>query len=204
MKNKVREYWEGCHVAYAHLTTNRNLSDPKNKAYAASLRKIFIDHIDWKDKIIIDYGIGGGYLGLYLFENYGLKKYVGIDIAQRSLDFARLTLLGYKIRLYLAPKDYSQFDIDVFVSIACIQHFPDEKYFIDFLSDINNSKVKKVCLIFKYAEITRFNDAYENDEGYGGACLTNKDYIMRRLTNFKLTDTTANNNKRVLICDNVK
>jgi SAM-dependent methyltransferase len=202
MSDKLKKFWESCDVGYAHLTPDRNLLDPKNENYKNKLHKLFIDHIEWKDKTVLDYGIGGGYLGRYLFEKMQIKKYVGIDIAQRSLDFANMTLKDYKIRLYLAPKDYSQFDIDIFLSVACIQHFPDEKYLIKFLKDINNSKVKKICLIFKYADPIAFKNTYLKNTTNAGT-FVNKNYMLKQLTNFKMSDTIANNNRMVLICDNI-
>lgn len=174
-------FWNNCPPGYAHLVDKRNLTGN----YLSKLQQEFIDVINWENKTIIDYGCGGGWLGLYLFKEKNLKKYVGIDIASRSLRVAAERLKKYNCEFHLIPFTFK--NADIFVSQACIQHFPNEEFLIDFLRNINQSTIHTVMLHIRYAQETIFSGAYLNeDAGIGSACLTNENYILNYLSNYKL------------------
>jgi trans-aconitate methyltransferase len=182
---KVREYWETCKANYAHLKENRDLET------AVKLRnlykKVFMDHIDFKDKTMIDYGTGSGHVGKYLFDHYGLGKYIGIDIAHRSLKTANYYLKGYNAKFKLAPQNFGDFKADIFISLACIQHFPSEKYLIEFLNNLNKSNIPILVLQIRHYKNTIFNNAYDRKDSLRGlACRTNYEYVNRVLTKYNL------------------
>jgi len=181
-----KKYWETCAFKYAHLNDGKGrlLRDgtPLEKAY----KENFMDFIDFEGKVMIDYGIGCGVLGRYLFENRGLKKYIGIDIAVRTLQIARHVLRKHPVILVLSPMDMRKYKADILTCLACIQHFPDENHLNGFLENVNKSKVKYAILQIRSATKMIFNNAYEENGNIGEACLTNKRYVSEKLTNYKL------------------
>lgn len=144
-----------------------------------------------KDKVVCEYGIGGAYLGVFLFENYGLKRYIGVDIAERSIEKATENLQKYNNKkLMLTDEFYKGLDehVDIFVSQATIQHFPDEEYLINFLKTIKKHGFQTVMLQIAHCKGTIFsNKAYDKERNVVRACRTNKDYILRVLDNYSLT-----------------
>jgi SAM-dependent methyltransferase len=186
--NNVSSFWDSCKSTYAHLKNDHRVISKGNKL-EETLHKIFLDCIDFKNKTVIDYGCGGGFLGKYLFEEKEIKKYIAYDISKRSLSFARKTI-GNKNSEFILVEDGFYFEnnsADVFISLACIQHFPD-KYFLDyFTKKVNESKCKFVVLQYRYNDETVFNSAYEYDDGDTRlACMLDENYFKDNLTNYKL------------------
>lgn len=181
--NNVRKFWETCRANYAHLRNNWTWDkESYRKTY---FEDTFLNHINFENKTVIDYGCGGGYLGIHLFENYGIKKYIGIDIADRSLITTRKNLDGYNFEAHMTPIDFCVLGADVFITLATMQHFPDEKYLRLFLKNINESEISKVVLHIRHGE-NDFNDAYNNPINKGRACMTNSRYISQQLSNYTL------------------
>lgn len=185
----IKKFWEQCSQNYAHLKSNWELkigSRRLNHFY-----KSFLRFVNFKDKIILDYGCGAGYLGKILFDKYGLKKYIGIDIAERSLIKARQILEGYNTEFHLTPKTFKNIEADIFISLACIQHFPDEEYLYNFLKNVNKSGISTLILQIRYGEETVFNNAYKIKKDFGMACVTNEEYIDERLRRYKLINVSG-------------
>lgn len=179
---KVKSFWETCNTTFAHITAKEWLVSPE---YMINSFKFKMGPIDPTGKTIIDYGIGGAYLGIYLFNNFNIKKYIGIDISQRSLDAANKNLLKYlNFELLLSPINFNTIKADVFVSFATIQHFPNKKYLDDFLSNLNNSNIKEIALQIRYAKTNEFNNKYKTQEDVMMGCCTNKKYIISILTKY--------------------
>jgi len=157
----------------------------KREAY---FNDMFFDHINFKGKVVVDYGCGGGQMGVYLHTYKEIKKYIGIDIAERSIEFSKRNLEEFEHELYVVPVDFGKLDADIFMTIACIQHFPSEKFLELFLKNINRSGIRIIILQFRQNDVMRFNDAYdiEGEGDKGTACLTNETYISSRLTNYNL------------------
>merc|ERR1712196_271134 len=111
----------------------------------------FLKKVKWSDKRVIDYGIGGGYLGEVLFREYGIKSYTGIDISDRSLNQARETLAKYidSVDLKLSPQRFSDFSPDIFFCQEVIQHFPTLAYLDEFLENVDKSGAAQVILQFR-------------------------------------------------------
>jgi len=185
-----REFWETCRSNYAHLKPSWEFDDKMDRT--TRLKEAFLDHMDLKGKIVIDYGCGGGFLGKFLFREYGIAKYIAIDIAKRSLRKAWEVNRKSDCEYILVPVEFSTLGADVFISIACMQHFPSEEYLNEFLENLNNSNVKAIALQIKYGDETEFFGTYDR-KGYGVNCRTNAKYISSFLTNYNFRDIGRHN-----------
>lgn len=185
MNNKSKKFWETCDTTFAHITPNRWLKSKE------SLVNSFSGHFSIfnpDNKVIVDYGIGAAHLGIYLLSKKNIKKYIGIDIAQRSLDAARLNLSKYdqkKIELSLTPIDFSSTRADIFCSFAVIQHFPDRQYLDEFLINLRNSGIPELILQIRHAPVNTFSNDYDTQNGAMMACRTNKGYVTKVLQNYE-------------------
>lgn len=196
-KNVVT-FWEECPENFAHLEINGHLRSIKN--LTAIWNSAFIEVLDSmcpiKDSIVIDYGCGGAHLGMHLHKRFGLKSYIGIDIAERQRDAARNNLvkmnedsLKNALPMYLLEPDchFSEFNADLFISLACIQHFPSVEYLEDFLLNINSSEIKTIVLQYRHADTTYIaNKDYKEMFNVCFKCYTNADDISEILDNYAL------------------
>jgi len=194
----VKNFWEKCDSSFAHLTADRHLGgyDKLTSFWQSHFLNDLSKIIDLSASTVIDYGIGAGYLGMYLNEKYRVKKYIGIDIAERSIAEADKQLektdLDYK--LLLAPVIFSNFEPDIFISQAVIQHFPTEEYLTDFLENVNMSGSKVVMLQIaqtpKLAKKKTANKITDNDYLTEGdvvrRCRTYPSFVSLKLTNYTL------------------
>lgn len=186
MDNKIIDFWENCNPNFSHIEISGHLKD--FKTLTSSWENNFLNEYDFTNKCIIDYGIGGGYLGLYLFQNKSLNKYIGFDISNRQLNQARKNLKGYNCEFYNSniDKKFNKYDANILICQAVIQHFPNEEYLIDYLNNVNDSGVEDVMLQIRYSDDTKFNEGYDNMESVRLACQTNSDYILKRMVNYDL------------------
>lgn len=187
MNEMIKKYWEHTRSNFAHIKYNWEII--KGSRRENHFKSTIFKHIDFTNKVVIDYGCGGGYLGKYMFENYGIKKYIGIDVAERSLiaSYEHLEKYRDKIKLRLTPQDFKIFNADIFISLACIQHFPSVLYLDDFLENINGSNIEYVFLHIRYGIKTKYKNPYTEAGGnVVDAGRTNRKYISKRLDNYKL------------------
>lgn len=199
-KNYARRYkkfWnEVSSDNMAHIRLNARAVTGLHTVWKAE----FTDRIDWSWKTVIDFGIGQGYLGEYLFNEYNLKKYVGIDISQRILDIAREHLKKYENlqqEFSIYPADFKKFHADVFVSLACPEHFPNSLFLEKFLTNLNNSSVKIIVLNIRHADATIFNQ-----DNVDSACRTNCQDLLKQLKQYAVTyasEINKSNNYQYLI-----
>jgi len=169
---------------------NKNASDQMmhlDPAYVAKLEQgwsAFLPHFNWTGKAVVDYGCGGGFLGLKLFETYGISQYTGIDIAQKSLDQTRTRLAKWvaddTVQLKRTPVEFSDVNSDIFVSQQVIQHFPSVDYLEHFLENVDSSQAKQLMLHFRQSNNgeTYSTDAYRN-----GAASKRQDVVFALLAN---------------------
>lgn len=185
----VKNFWENVNENFAHLTISGYLGDYKQ--LVEFWESNFINMINWENSSVLDYGIGGGYLGKYLFDNKHISKYYGVDISQRSLAKAQHILANANAKLMDVDEFYDNFaqKINVFVSQACIQHFPDKKYLVNFLNKINNIEPDVVMLQIAHNSECKFIDAnkYKTIQDVVRSCYTNPEFIMTYLTKYQLT-----------------
>lgn len=176
--NYIKDFWEKCSSSYAHLITSGHLRSLETLRSFWDVN--FIDKINFKDKVVLDYGIGGGYLGQYLFEKFNIKKYYGVDIANRSLDKAKENLNQYsEVELIHTDIFYESFNdknIDVFVSQAVIQHFPNKEYLDKFLYKLKELSPKKIMLQIAHGSNV-FGNRYNTENDVARVCRTNSEYI---------------------------
>jgi ubiquinone/menaquinone biosynthesis C-methylase UbiE len=193
--DKLVDFWDNCDPVFSHIKIEDYLVDLDS--LVKSWENNFLKFYDFKNKVVIDYGIGGGYLGLYLLKRKELSKYVGFDISNRQLNEARKVLSNLPVILYnTAQKNtFNEFNADIFICQAVIQHFPSEEYLINFLHNINKSKINDVMLQIRYNEKTIFNENYNTTENVRLACQTNSDYILNYLTNYHLVKSKKIKNK---------
>ena len=190
----MKQFWEKCNPNFAHVTLNGHL--PGYEKVTAQWEQSFVRLIDFNDKIVIEYGIGGAYLGKYLFENKNIKKYIGFDIAKRSIETAKKTLDNYKdncefhLMSSITDRTLNDFSVgaDIFITQACIQHFPTEEYLNNFLNALNNSSISTIMLQIRHGEKTICDGGtYDNQSKVVKACRTNGSDLRKILTKYKTT-----------------
>lgn len=184
MYEEVKKFWETCGPDYAHLSdSTKHKKIDLQKEY----KRLILNHLprSLNGLSVIDYGPGGGFLGELLFTQYGIKKYIAVDIAKRSLDTARTRLMGKAGVFHLVPVNFSGLHADAFFSFACIQHFPSKTYLEDFLANLNSSGVRLVGLHFRSGPKTVTSNNYKVTNGnIGLCCRTTANFIESRLDKF--------------------
>lgn len=183
MENKekflLKNFWNNCIPSFAHLNPRIYSGDE-------------IKNLNLYNSTILDFGCGGGWWGKLLFKTFNIKKYIGIDISERSLHEAYNNLEGYNTHFYLNKgQDLSQYKADILICFAVIHHFPNIEYLNNFLDNVNNSNIKELFLSIKYC----INKDYEFIENcydsfdykkIGNACKVNIDYLKYKLNNYQL------------------
>lgn len=185
MKRDLNSVWNNVRPAFAHIRAEEHLISESH--LMLHYKKTVIPYLIFNNKKIIDYGVGGGFLGKLLFTEYNINEYIGIDVSERSIEVATKNLKKWKKYISFYDDSYKFKDADIFISLACIQHFPDEDYFIKFLQNINNSNIKTVFLQIRYDNETKFKDSWNDENDIRLSCVTNNEYILNHLSNYKNT-----------------
>ena len=173
----LQSWWEQVRPSFAHIELTDHL--PDYDELTCLWEQQWINDIDFVDKTVVDYGIGAAWLGRYLLESKGIKKYTGVDIALRSLKAAGRNLNKWNNVSLLHTDDFYdtfQEPIDVFVSQACIQHFPDRQYLDTFLARVKLLDPSVIMLQIAHHDDTVFDPARPVR-----ACRTNAEYISTKL-----------------------
>jgi len=180
VSDSLRQQWETCDATFAHLTINRWLKDEEH--LFRFWEKYFIPWFDFTGKTLVDYGCGGGYLGRLLLESYDLGQYVGLDIAQRSIDKAAEILKRHRrvVVLQRLPVALSQYHADILVCQACIQHFDRDTYEA-FFPAVNMSGIPELML-----QIRRGDQLLFNPGDLRLACRTTHEDVAARLPAYTL------------------
>lgn len=189
--NDPKIFWENCNPTFAHITINKWLKNYQNlvQSWDSNFLKYLNKIESLNNKTVIDYGIGGGYLGIYLYTKYNIAKYIGIDISDRQLKYASENLKKYHINyeLFITPINFNTIHCDIFISQAVIQHFPNIEYLDAFLNNINTSNIPIIMLQIRHNKNTVFNSGdYTNIKEVTYKCHTNEKYITSRLTNYEI------------------
>jgi hypothetical protein len=204
MEKKLKEIWDNIRPAFAHVKEEDHITE---ESLFNGYRDNVIPHFDFKDTIVIDYGIGGGYLGKLLFKENGIKKYIGIDVSTRSLKIASDNLKEYNTEFYDDTYDFSSSNADIFISLACIQHFPDKEYLIKFLNNLNNSNISEIMLQIRYNDTTKFIDKWNTEGDIRLSCQTNDKFISEHLNkydNIYISDIKPESNYQFLKYKKIK
>jgi len=193
----LKRFWNNCKIGFAHLTPR--------KSYPT---KFFKKYFNLNNKIILEFGGGGGYLGEFLFRDFNIEKYIDIDISERSLEYARVLLKHKNAFCYLNEgQNFDIYKADFFLCRAVIHHFPNIEYLNDFLDKVNNSKIPDLFLTTKTTrkdiDYTFQKNSYETgkEKIIGNACLVRSSYISKELTNYILqyVRITKKTNERALV-----
>lgn len=188
--SEIQSYWDNADSNMAHLSYNYV------KSAFPVWEKYFLTSVDFIDKTVIDYGIGGGFLGQILLQKYHVKKYIGIDISQRQLNIAKKNINNdKKTEFYLVPVDLQNFKADILVSQSVIQHFPTENILTDFLINVNKSQCNTLILQIRHNNITTFSNNYNSKHSVVYGCYTNLDFITPYLFNYFIKNKSDINPK---------
>lgn len=145
-QNNLEKYWDDCQQ-YSH----RN--DPDD------MYRKPINPDDYKGQNVIDYGCGGGHLGLQLCPV--VKNYIGLDVSMVSLVSASERLQFYNNVLLERVDSLSNYKtkkkIGTIFSFNCIFHFPTVEYFEHFLEAIKKISPEKVVLGIKRKPKIKFS-----------------------------------------------
>jgi len=160
----------------------------------ADWRETFLTRFVWQGKRVVDYGIGGGFLGKVLLEQFGIASYTGIDISEKALDMARSTLRTFSGRanFLLAGPHFYESRPDLFVCQQVIQHFPSIAYFETFLANVDACGAQDVMLHFRQSKDgkTVAGGAYANSadavQDVSLALLATVAFISERLLHYEL------------------
>ena len=185
----AKEKWEKSPPGWSHLIPTKHHISEENMI---NRFKRLLKDIELNNKIIIDYGCGGGYLGRYLLENHDIKKYIAFDIALRSIKRTKEQLDKYeKTEIILIENHdikFKKYNPDIFCSFACIIHFPTQIYLNTFLNNVNESNAEYLILeIRNTGKGTIFRkNPYKTSKDQVLACITEPGYIEEKLNNYKL------------------
>jgi SAM-dependent methyltransferase len=177
----LKNFWENCNIKFAHIR-NKEIYEPHYKQNV-------LPFTSFNNKTIVDYGIGKAHLGKLLLQKHNISKYIGIDISERQLKLAKENLKEFNnISLLSVTVDFSTLKADIFVSLACIQHFPSLDYLKEFLNNINNSNIKEVILQYRDNDIDIFNPGnYETINDVCYSCKLNLKTLLLYLDNYSLS-----------------
>ena len=189
MNSKIKTFWDNCREGFAHV--NRDYED-----LITSWKRQFITRIDFNNKTILDYGIGAAYLGKFLFDNYNISHYYGLDISKRSIEHAKDMLKvydadTYDLKLIESEPPLLEKKVDIIVCQQVIQHFETENMLLQFLDMLKFINADLIMLQTikpnngKDLEILK-NNPYNDENSVRRACRVSSDYIVSKLNTYRL------------------
>jgi hypothetical protein len=187
--NNMIVFWENTSPRNAHLGQDGETDDMFAK-YEESFAKTNVKGN------VIDFGCGGGLLGLYLTRKHSPKKYIAYDIAERSLAIAKKNVPEGEFNIINTNTfNFAAKKPDIIISLACMIHFPNKVYLDNFLAACNISGAGKLILeIRDTGRGTIFQkDAYAFPLKTKRTCLTcetSAGYVASKLTGYELMDKT--------------
>lgn len=156
----LRSFWERANPTFSHISYEGYLGS--EDALKKKWQREWLHHYNGTlgGATVVEYGIGGGLLGKHLFEDYGIARYIGIDISGRQVANATHRLAGYNARFErvdaLSASIVSNETPTLVVSQAVIQHFESLSYFQAFARQLSLIKAPRVMLQTRLGE-TRAN-----------------------------------------------
>ncbi len=198
LMEQMKSVWEHVTPRQAHL----GLSGEREEMLAR-YRRLVSEHVDVKDATVIDFGCGGALLGVHLLSECGTSRYVGFDLAERSVAQARVNLAaleGWELILFKERGwDFAALKPDVIVCLACVLHFPTKAYLDDFLLACDASGARDLVLEVRLAQTTFFKfNVYKSMKEVARACHTNEVYASERLPRYALVGQEDDKSTRVL------
>ena len=109
---------------------------------------------------VLDAACGVGYGSWLLSNNPYIKKIIGIDISNETIEYANINFKNDKTEFVC--KSLSEFDehADTLVSIETIEHIKDKQVYLDF---VNRVDPKILIISFPNKESTHFNEFHFHD-----------------------------------------
>jgi 2-polyprenyl-3-methyl-5-hydroxy-6-metoxy-1,4-benzoquinol methylase len=108
--------------------------DPDPMVHQQLARLLFLPRVmDLKNKRVLEFGCGSGLNCAFLREEMGIRKIVGFDISQESIDLAKRQYCSIEVlcadacdpNLNISPGQW-----DVIVSFEVLEHVPDMEMFL--------------------------------------------------------------------------
>lgn len=191
----IKRFWEHTNERNAHLGLSGN------EAFYLKRADDLVGRFPIKNKTIVDFGCGGGYIGKYVLE-HGAKRYVAFDVAERSIKRAKENTKEFseKTEFVLLREhrwDFAQYKPDMIVALAVMIHFPTIKYMDNFLATCERSGAKRLVLEIR----NRGRGDLGQKDPYSAACFkpspqtcltieTSPEHVASKLPSYELVDET--------------
>jgi SAM-dependent methyltransferase len=190
LASRIKNFWEKTSPRNAHLGESGEAPEMMSR-YKKVLKDIRI-----AGRTFLDFGCGGGLLGKYVLEK-GAFKYIGYDVAERSIRIAEANTSSFVNREFILIRHH-HWDLfirqpDIIVCLACIIHFPSREYLDNVLQTFDESNADHIILeIRDTGDGTVFHEKpyQKGTMSVIMACRTNEKYISERLKNYELIDKT--------------
>lgn len=145
---------------------------------------------------LIDFGCGGGLYGKYLYQwEYLLKKYIGVDIADRCITESRLNNMCWmnkNVEVEIIKTDpielteLNKYKADVFICLNVVRYFPDMEYVNLFFKWLNRSRIDKIIFNFKLGKENGFREKpYKTTTDIGLANQLSLETIVESMSKYK-------------------
>lgn len=194
--------WQG-RVGSRTVHLNPESFNKEDLRYLTNQYDLVCKNININNKIIVDYGCGGGLFGIYLFRwEYNPKKYIGIDIANRCVNEARLNSMCWEVDedrktdveiIEINPIqliDFSLLKANIFIMLNVARYFPNINYVKLFFNRLNESNIKQIVFNFKPGENNSFRKhPYKTTYDIGNANTLTAHTIMGLLNNYEINKT---------------
>jgi len=191
-RNDPAPYWETADRVYAHIDYGGYLQGEANVTQLWERLWIHKAPAVLKSATVADYGIGGGLLAKLLLTVHNASHYVGIDISKRQLGEAAVRLkecCEYQHTLLrvaaLTDTTLKPFRIDIFVSQAVIQHFPNRAYLVKFLQVLRRSGIPHLMLQVR-EQNSDLAGSVARASSINNAQLTNETVLFANLPNYQM------------------
>jgi len=167
---EYKEFWENCPDSFAHC----------QPGFTPERHKEWQDWFDMGGKVLLDYGCGGvAGIALAFPEN----RYIGVDIAERSLRIAATSLAHRKNwELHQTPVELSDFNADLLIAQQVMIHFASQEMLDEFLANVNRSGVGELLL-----ETRAVRDGVSfRPTDPNSACAVGWVYLRKHLPNYTM------------------
>ncbi len=197
---QMKVLWEKTAPRNAHLGVSgeRDMLLDRFKA-------LVTDKMNVSGKVVVDFGIGGGLLGVHLLTHFRPKMYVGYDIADRSIATAKKNLEQWTNVKLIQIKEhrwsFADERPDIVVCLACIIHFPNKTYLDNVLKELNVSSAKKLVLEVRdrgRGPTWFLPKAYSSPKGPITTCECTEAYVSSILSSYTLKEKTDPSKERGL------
>lgn len=196
LAENIKKFWNGTSPRNAHLGQSGEA-----EFLLARYRALVTDRIKCRGKVVVDFGHGGGLLGLHLLADCGAARYVGYDVAERSNQVAAENLKGFENKeLILLTEhrwDFAAHRPDVLVCLAVMIHFPTRAYLDNFLATVEASGARHLVLEIRDVGQGTVFQTQPYSEGCFAmqprsclTCATSAAHVAERLPSYRLTDKT--------------